>query len=245
MVNTKQGLLIVIEGIECAGKDSCLDARRASLDNDATNFVFTRELGGTYVSEQIREILLKHANEMCAETEICLAHASRLQHVKDLISPALDLGKIVVSNRFDASTYAYQGAKGATDHMLSMCVPMHNGEPLLPTATIFLDLPIEVSMARKENRNAVNNIKDDAIEQRAHAFFNLVRKRYLEHAILSGGRTIVLSADNTPAKVQEVFDLAFNYVVAGRDPTFFCHPARKYDAELTRIIRNLEVTLED
>ena len=245
MDNSKNGIFLVVEGIECAGKDSCLDKRKATLDNDATNFVFTRELGGTYISEQIREILLKHANEMSAETEICLAHASRLQHVKDLVSPALSLGKTVVSNRYDASTYAYQGAKGATEHMLTMCVPKHNGQPLLPTATLFLDLPTEVSMSRKNIRNAFEDTEDDAIEQRAQKFFNVVRKRYLEHAIASGGRTIVLNADATPVQVQEVFDLAFDYVAAGNDPALFTHPMRKYHIELERIVKNLEVILED
>lgn len=241
---SKVGVLLVVEGIECAGKDSCLDAVKAPLDTDSSNFIFTRELGGTFISEQIRSLLLKHANVMSAETETCLAHASRLQHVQDLISPALDLGKVVVTNRYSDSTYAYQGAKGASEETLNMCCPQHNGKPLAPTGTIFLDLPTEVMVRRKTIRNADGTVEDDAIEQRALVFFDKVRKRYLERALATPS-TIVLNADDTPENVLNVFKQAFDHIAGGADPKYFAHPSRKYAQELERIIDNLGVKIED
>jgi dTMP kinase len=108
MSRTKRGKFIVLEGGEGSGKTTCLDYLKEALGNE--NVIFTREPGGTIVSEKIRELIFsKDPNEeMEVETELLLFFAARIQHIKKLIIPALEAGKHVISDRFDLSTYAYQ-----------------------------------------------------------------------------------------------------------------------------------------
>jgi len=104
----QRGKFIAIEGGEGSGKTTCLEYLREVLGTEKV--VFTREPGGTIVAEKIRELIFsKEPNEaMEVETELLLFFAARIQHVKKFISPVLESGKHVISDRFSISTYAYQ-----------------------------------------------------------------------------------------------------------------------------------------
>ena len=105
-----KGFFISFEGPDGAGKSTQIEYLKEYLDQRGLESVFTREPGGTRISEQIRDMLLdKENSDMSARTEALLYAASRAQLVENVIDPALKQGKIVVSDRFIDSSIAYQG----------------------------------------------------------------------------------------------------------------------------------------
>ena len=113
---SSKGLFITFEGIEGSGKTTQIIMLVEVLKAKGIPYVTTREPGGTKISEAIRDLLLNpEFMEMKPETELLLYCASRAQHTAELILPALEEGKIVISDRYFDSTYAYQGAARELD----------------------------------------------------------------------------------------------------------------------------------
>ena len=106
----EKGLFITIEGPDGSGKSTQIQFMKEYFEGLGLECLFTREPGGTKISEKLRNIILDKENaEMCDMTEALLYAASRAQHVEELIVPALKEGKIVVCDRFIDSSIAYQG----------------------------------------------------------------------------------------------------------------------------------------
>ena len=104
----KKGRFIVLEGGEGAGKGMCIDYLKEQL-NGRGDMIFTREPGGTPIAEKIRELLLDKGSEGTLPlTELFLFCGARARHVQELIKPALESGKNVICDRFEASTMVYQ-----------------------------------------------------------------------------------------------------------------------------------------
>ena len=104
------GRLITLEGGEGAGKSTVLEAVRERLEHHGIEVVVTREPGGTVLGEAVRAIVLDPSRRnLCAESELLLMFAARAQLVRELIRPALDAGRWVLSDRFTDASYAYQG----------------------------------------------------------------------------------------------------------------------------------------
>jgi len=111
-----KGIFITFEGIEGCGKSTQVELLKKHLDNEGLDVILTREPGGTEISERIRELLLDPTyKEMLPETEVLLYAASRSQHTGQKIIPAIESGKVVISDRFYDSTIAYQGAARRID----------------------------------------------------------------------------------------------------------------------------------
>lgn len=103
------GLYITFEGPDGCGKTSIINLLKEYYKNNE-KIIFTREPGGTKISEKIREIILSNDNsEMSARTEALLYSASRAQHIDELIKPNLEKGNVIISDRFVLSSLAYQG----------------------------------------------------------------------------------------------------------------------------------------
>lgn len=103
------GLFITFEGPDGCGKTSIINLLKECYKNNE-KIIFTREPGGTKISEKIREIILSNDNsEMSARTEALLYSASRAQHIDELIKPNLEKGNVIISDRFVLSSLAYQG----------------------------------------------------------------------------------------------------------------------------------------
>lgn len=143
-----RGLFITIEGPDGSGKSTQIDYIREYLDGLGVETIFTREPGGTPISEKIRAVILdKNNSEMDPMTEAFLYAASRAQHVAQLIGPALERGKTVVCDRFLDSSIVYQAyARG-----LGKCVNAINQYAIgkyTPDITFYLRLPAEEAMSR-------------------------------------------------------------------------------------------------
>ena len=103
------GLFITFEGPEASGKSSQIILLKKYLKKNKIPFLVTREPGGTVIAEKLRKIILNKKNKISDLEEILLLMAARLNHINSVIKPALNKGKIVISDRFADSTFVYQG----------------------------------------------------------------------------------------------------------------------------------------
>ncbi|MBN2689514.1 MAG: dTMP kinase [Gammaproteobacteria bacterium] len=188
---------ITIEGIEGAGKSSAVTVIEKFLQEKRLPYVLTREPGGTKIAEQIRNLLLEHNSEqMCSDAELLLLFAARAQHLQQLIIPALDAGKWVISDRFTDASYAYQGAgRGISWDRVSALENWVQGD-LRPDITILLDIDPEEGLKRAASVNVLDRIESEKIE-----FFREVRASYLRLARENQKRFQVVDATQSVDEV--------------------------------------------
>lgn len=199
-------MFIVLDGIEGCGKSTQIVLLAAELQRRCMAVTCTREPGGTAIGEQIRSIFL-HSDHvwMLPLTELLLVVAARVQHVHEVIRPALDAGNVVLCDRFCDATAVYQGfAGGVPQDQVDACHRQFLGN-LLPDVTIVLDCPVDVGLARSRGRNADRGLQltEGRFEDRERAFHERVRAGYLERARRWPERFRVIDADRPVAAVQE------------------------------------------
>lgn len=193
----KHPRLISLEGGEGAGKTSAITAIRELLLSRGHEVVLTREPGGTPLAERIRELLLDPREEPLApETELLLMFASRSQHVREVVRPALQRGAYVVSDRFTDSSYAYQADGRGLDRGLVEELE-RKVVGLKPGLTLLLDLDVREGRARTSGRD----LWPDRIESEQDDFFERVREGFRRRALAEPDRFRVIDASQPPAAV--------------------------------------------
>jgi len=187
---------VSLEGGEGAGKTTVLNALRDALVRDGREVVSTREPGGTPLAERIRELLLNPDGErIAAETELLLMFASRAQHVRETVQPALARGAWVISDRFTDSSYAYQGGGRGLD--LAFIAELERRVVgIRPGLTLLLDLGVSQGRERTLGRD----LYPDRIERERDDFFERVRAGFLARARAEPARVRVIDASQ-PASV--------------------------------------------
>lgn len=191
-----KGKFITFEGIEGCGKSTQIKLLCDYLERKGIPFLSTREPGGTTIAEAIRRVILDPATpEMLPETELLLYSASRAQHTGELILPALAKGKMVISDRYYDSTYAYQGAARKLNTDFIDVLTRFATFGLQPHLTILLDLPAEMGLARIRERSL------DRLEQEALSFHQKVREQFLVIAKKQQYRYLVLDASKAPEEL--------------------------------------------
>jgi len=200
----KPGVFITVEGGEGAGKSTHLAFIERWLRNHGRDLIVTREPGGTSLGEQIRKLLLQREGEPMAEdTELLLMFAARAEHLKKVIEPALAKGQDVLCDRFTDATYAYQGGgRGVAVDRIATLEDWVQGARR-PDLTLLLDLPVEIGMARVENRG-----ERDRFEQETRQFFEKVRAAYLARAKDIPERIRVIDAAQSLASVESQIERA-------------------------------------
>ncbi|MDP2167236.1 MAG: dTMP kinase [Thermodesulfovibrionales bacterium] len=172
-MNQRRGVFISFEGIEGTGKTTQAGLLKEFLERKGYTVTLTKEPGGTVISDRIREILLSaEYKEMDPITELLLYFASRRQHIKELIQPALDKGRIVITDRFADSTVAYQGYARGIDLNLINYLSRSVAGGLMPDLTILLDMDVEAGLRRNKGK------KFDRLELEAVEFHKRVREGY-------------------------------------------------------------------
>lgn len=192
---------VSLEGGEGAGKTTVLNALREALLRDGREVVSTREPGGTPLAERIRELLLNPEGErIAAETELLLMFASRAQHVRETVLPALERGAWVISDRFTDSSYAYQGGGRGLD--LAFIAELERRVVgIRPGLTLLLDLGVSQGRERTLGRDlAFGGNGPDRIERERDDFFERVRAGFLARARAEPARVRVIDAAQ-PASV--------------------------------------------
>lgn len=172
------GRLITLEGGEGAGKSTVLAAVRDQLGGLGIDLVVTREPGGTPVGEACRAVLLDpRLRGLCAESELLLMFASRAQLVREVVLPALEAGRWVLSDRFTDASFAYQGGGRGQPHERIAELERWAAAGVVPDLTLLLDLPVADGMRRANNRSAADRIEAESAE-----FFERVRAAYRARA---------------------------------------------------------------
>jgi dTMP kinase len=191
--------LITFEGIEGVGKSTVIAEARRILEAAGKNVVLTREPGGTANAELVRSLVLHPPQQERWEpkAELLLMFASRVQHVEQLIKPALASGAWVLCDRFADASYAYQGAgRGIDDAKIDALYQWCLGA-FAPGLTVLMDAPIEVSVARMQKRATDH----DRIESETVVFFERVRNKYLALAEQHHDRFVCLDANRPLAEI--------------------------------------------
>ncbi|MBL4574599.1 MAG: dTMP kinase [Opitutaceae bacterium] len=178
MSSQQTGVLISFEGAEGSGKSTQIDRLVTHLEKSGHEVLVTREPGGTEIGEEIRHLLIhsKSNSAMTPEAELLLFAASRAQLVRECILPALTTGKVVICDRFLDSTTVYQGAaRSIAMDPVNQINAFAVGD-VIPSLTIVLDVPAEVSLSRVKRRASD---LPDRMEQENIDFYRLVREGYL------------------------------------------------------------------
>lgn len=195
MSNKIKGRFITLEGVDGAGKSTHLAWLADRLRQRGLDVVITREPGGTPLGESLREILLNR--RMHIETEALLMFASRQEHLAEVILPALEQGKWVVSDRFTDASFAYQGGGRGMPEARLQALEEWVQQGVQPDLTLLFDVPVETARERL-SRNATL----DRFEQEQQEFFQRVRQAYLRRAAQFPERMRVIDAARPLADIQ-------------------------------------------
>ncbi len=165
------------------GKSTQIPLLKGRLEAGGVTVVTTREPGGTPIGDEIRGLLLRRrsADSLPPQTELLLVMASRAALVRDLVEPTLARGQWVLADRYDLSTFAYQGSGRGVDRQRIECLNRYATKGLKPDLTVVLDLPSEEWAARRMGRR-VGGGTPDRIESAGRDFRLRVAGGYLELA---------------------------------------------------------------
>jgi dTMP kinase len=211
MTTRDHGLFIALEGGEGAGKTTQWNLLGDRFLTHEVTHLMTREPGGTPVGASIRGILLDPNSTLAPRTEALLFAADRAEHVASVIDPALAAGSVVVTDRYLASTIAYQSAARGLNPDEVAHLSHWGTNTLLPDLTILLDLPVEVGMSRVDARNAGT----DRMEQAGQVFHQKVREGFLAWAEQAPRGTVhIVDATATPERIaDQVWDLVWQHTL--------------------------------
>lgn len=192
-----RGVFITLEGGEGAGKSVNLEWCGEYVRARGREAVLTREPGGTPLGERLRALLLHGETRLATDTELMLMFAARMQHLIDVIHPALRAGKVVICDRFTDASFAYQGGGRGVPAARIAALEEWVQQGLTPDRTLLFDLPVEVGLARARKRASA-----DRIEREDAAFFARVRAAYLARAQAEPRRFRLVDAAQSLTAVQ-------------------------------------------
>jgi len=204
----KKGFFLSFEGPEGSGKSTQLEMLFRRLVLDGYDVCRTAEPGGTDLGKKIRDILLERDEiRLGSLAELFLFEADRAQHIEEIIKPELSRNKVVVCDRFNTATFAYQGYGLGMDMGLIESVDGFCRQGTEPDLTVIIDIDFDTGMAR-----ATSGGKADRMEKRAAEFHAKVRQGYLNMAGKEPERIKVIdgsgSIDDVHAEIKrEVYAL--------------------------------------
>ncbi|MCL4367460.1 dTMP kinase [Patescibacteria group bacterium] len=208
----EKGRFIVLEGIDNCGKTTQAKLLQKYLERLEKKVFLSREPGGTEAGEEIRQVLLKSREPMLDPvTQTLLFYAARKEFLNNVVRPNIDKGVTVISDRFEASTYVYQGFTQGVD--LKLIDGLHHeavaATHCQPDLYIILDIPAEESFKRLKNDD--NTGQDLVFEQQGLKFMKKLRAGYLEFVQRNSGKTdSVFLIDGLSSKEdihQQIIDL--------------------------------------
>ena len=197
-----RGKFITFEGIDGSGKSTQLRMMASELRYRGFDVLTTLEPGGTPLGRRLREAFLETEENVSPLAELLLFAADRAQHVNFLVKPAIEEGKIVISDRYADATFAYQGAGRGFDEKTVNQVIQLATEGLKPDLTLFFDISVENAILRTKSRD-----KDEAIKNRMDKetadFYERVRDAYLQIAQREPKRFRVIDANGSIEEIKK------------------------------------------
>lgn len=202
----RKSYFLTLEGPDGSGKSTIGKRINDELISLGYDVVLTREPGGTDIGEDIRKILLsKFNNNMSDIAESLLYAASRSQHVYEKIRPALEDGKIVLSDRFVMSSLAYQGGARGLGMETVMAVNKFAMDGVYPDRIIFFDIEPEITLKRKTIGRDLDRLELEGLQ-----FHNLVYNGYVEAINMFPENVIKINANQTE---DEVFNVCMKIIM--------------------------------
>jgi dTMP kinase len=213
---------ISVEGPDGAGKTTQSEALAQHLRERGLDPLLTREPGGTWLGERIREVLLARTDSTAAAdplTDALLFNAARRQLVAEVLRPALALGRAVVCARYADSTLAYQGYGAGVPLERLRVLESVATDGLQPDLTVLLDLPVKAGLARKAPGDVTRFEAEFDL-----AFHERVRQGFLALAAAASDRFVVIDAARSPKEVATAVNAAVDRVIGSGEPKL--HAAR-------------------
>lgn len=177
-MSSATGKLIVIEGLEGAGKSTAISTVIDYLTRLEIKTITTREPGGTVIGELLRQIIkgTEYKGVLDDKSELLLLYTARIQLLEQVIKPALQQGTWVIADRFELSTMAYQGGGRGLNEQMIQQLSAFALDGFKPDLTLYLDISPEEGMKRVKSRGEF-----DRIEQQSIDFFHRVHSSYIHH----------------------------------------------------------------
>ncbi|KTC93318.1 dTMP kinase [Legionella cincinnatiensis] len=205
MISAK-GKLIVIEGLEGAGKSTAVNTVIDLLAERQIKTITTREPGGTAIGEILRNLIKnpEYHDVLDDRSELLLLYTARIQLLKQVIEPALQKGIWVIADRFELSTMAYQGGGRGLDQEMISHLSSFALQGLKPDLTLYLDISPEEGLQRVKSRGELDRIEQQSIE-----FFHRVHDSYLQY-IKMNPYIVSINASLPLKKVHQALQKAIN-----------------------------------
>ena len=162
----RKGLFLTFEGPEASGKSSQILLLKKYLKKNNISFINTREPGGTKIAESLRKLILKVKSDINIEEEILMLMAARSHHINNVILPALEKGKVVISDRFADSTFVYQGYVNKFGIQNAKNLHKNILNNFLPDKTFLFKLSTKLIISRIKKRKSKN--KYDKLDKNFH-----------------------------------------------------------------------------
>lgn len=197
---------ILIEGGDGSGKSTLVRNLATALQGESKSVVVTREPGGSPMAEEIRRLILQRetGDNFSPDAEMLLFYAARLQHLADTIVPALTRGEVVICDRFEVSTYAYQIHARSGNKPLFEKLHQEVVRILRPLKVdcIYAHCDLDPTVAAKRVALA-GRLIPDVFDDREQAFHELVREGYrvAPNHLDPMFKHVVLDASQTPDEV--------------------------------------------
>ncbi|MFH1102607.1 MAG: dTMP kinase [Pseudomonadota bacterium] len=219
-------MFITFEGVEGSGKTSQIGSVAGYLKKRGLPFRLTREPGGTVIGKSIRAILLNPEHRaLDPVAELLMYAADRVQHVKEVIAPALADGMIVLCDRYFDATLAYQGYARGIDMDVIISIHQMVLDGLMPDLTFLFDLPVEIGLSRAwgQVKNGARTGGETRFEKEKLDFHRKVRSGYLELAKKEPKRIRIINAERNEEEVLSSILAILSDVLTGllpANPTF-------------------------
>jgi len=196
-----RGKFITFEGIDGSGKSTQLRMLASELRLRGFDVLTTMEPGGTPLGRRLREAFLETEETVAPLAELLLFAADRAQHVNFLVKPALENGKIVISDRYSDATAAYQGAgRGFDEQTINQVIMLATGG-LKPDLTLFFDISVGEAISRTNSRSGGGERKN-RMDSETVEFYERVRRAYLQIAEGEPKRFRVIDASGAISEVK-------------------------------------------
>lgn len=213
----RQGLFITLEGIDGAGKSTQLRLLADYLRGRGCRVCVTREPGGTSLGEQMRTVLLaSHNTQLTPLAELALMYAARAQHLQEVVRPALARGDVVLSDRYNDASFAYQGYGRRLGIPVVRSLDRIICGSSQPDLTLLLDMPPQVALQRATHRETQNQSRHSRFEAAGLEFQKRVRKGYVTIARREPRRVKVVDANRPVEEVQKDIRRLVDAVLAHR-----------------------------
>jgi dTMP kinase len=213
----RRGIFITFEGVDGSGKSTQHRRLVEFLRGKGLPAVSTREPGGTPIGEKIRSILLGSSTKGLAPlAELALMYAARAQHLEEVVRPALARGEIVISDRYNDASLAYQGYGRQLGAAAVKAIDRVICGTTQPDLTLVLDLPPRQALQRATGRDRALKSASRRFEAESLEFHERVRKGYLAIARREPRRVKVIRADRRPGEIEKEIQGIVRGVLARR-----------------------------